>query len=81
MLGAGEIRFSLAEGIARFDLALFDLSGRLVRDLGGYEVAPGSHHVHWDGRSESGQEMPTGVYFVRVTGVGISETSKVLVRR
>ena len=52
-------------------LALYDLSGRLVRTLVGGALAAGPHTVSWDGRAEDGRRPGAGIFFLRlVTGAG-----------
>ena len=34
--------------------------------------------VSWDGRDESGRDVPAGLYFVRVTRDGRTQTEKVV---
>ncbi|HEY6196407.1 MAG TPA: HYR domain-containing protein [Candidatus Eisenbacteria bacterium] len=53
-----------AEG-QEVDLAVFDLAGRRVRQLASGVQSVGRHDVDWDGRSESGQVVEGGVYFLR----------------
>ncbi len=44
-------------------LAVFDVSGSLVRTLVTGEKDQGRHEAAWDGRNHSGGEVPSGVYF------------------
>jgi flagellar hook assembly protein FlgD len=53
-----------AEG-QEVDMAVFDLAGRRVRQLASGVQSVGRHDVDWDGRSESGQVVEGGVYFLR----------------
>jgi hypothetical protein len=66
MRGAGVIEFTLSRaGAARVEI--LDLSGRRVRSLLDTQaLAPGSHHVPFDGRGIRGERMAAGVYFFRV---------------
>jgi len=50
-----------------FDVSVFDLNGRLVRNLvrGVVEGNGGNVELRWDGLTESGKSAATGVYFVR----------------
>jgi hypothetical protein len=48
------------------ELKLYDINGRLVRDLGIKEYPAGEHHIHWDTRDDSGRMMASGIYFVEV---------------
>lgn len=40
--------------------------GRLVRDLVEAVVPSGTHFVLWDGKNQTGQYVPTGVYFYQL---------------
>jgi len=43
-------------------LAIYDLRGRRIRTLINSELEPGSHKLHWDGRSDRGERVASGVY-------------------
>ena len=48
------------------DLQIFDLSGRLIREI--EPVSNGSEAVYeWDGRSEAGFELSDGIYSARLS--------------
>ncbi|MGH2569593.1 MAG: FlgD immunoglobulin-like domain containing protein, partial [bacterium] len=64
---------------ARLDV--FDARGRLVRRLLGRSDHSGSTSVEWDGRSEVGDLVPSGVYFVRLASGDLTEVRKVTVIR
>ena len=60
------LRFDLAEsGFA--ELAVYDVTGRLVRTLVTSPVAAGAHSVVWDGTDAAGRQVASGVYFARLT--------------
>ncbi len=48
------------------ELAVYDVSGRLVKILESGLRSPGEHSAVWMGRDESGREQSSGVYFVRL---------------
>ena len=49
------------------ELAVYDLKGRLVRQLSDGKLVPvGPHKVLWDGRDGSGRSVATGIYFYRM---------------
>ena len=64
------------------DASIYDLTGKRVHLLHeGSVSAPGTHVFKWDGRNDSRQTVPTGVYFVTVLhGGGLSTASVVFVR-
>lgn len=45
-------------------LSVYDLSGRLVRELVHARQAPGRYDVQWDGRGDDGQAVRGGMYFI-----------------
>jgi hypothetical protein len=52
---------------AEVELAVYDVTGRRLRTLwAGVEAAAGEHRVAWDGRDESGHQVPSGIYWVRL---------------
>ncbi|MFN8549204.1 MAG: FlgD immunoglobulin-like domain containing protein [Candidatus Eisenbacteria bacterium] len=74
------IRFELATpGSVR--LALYDASGREVRELLDTPLAAGRHSAQWDGRDAGGRAVASGVYFARLVKGASVATQKVVVRR
>jgi hypothetical protein len=50
-----------------FELRILDATGRIVRRLRLGTAAPGRHELVWDGRDDSGREVPSGTYFCRAS--------------
>jgi len=62
-------------------LRLFDVQGRLVRDLVNGVKQAGPNQVNWDGRDSSGRSVASGTYFARLESGGLTSVkSMVLVR-
>ncbi len=59
---AVHFQFTAPEGGGGWDLIVFDLDGRPVRDLGGEHGGPGSRSVMWDLRDDRGRAVPSGGY-------------------
>ena len=67
---ATTISYRLAEP-ASVTLRIYDLSGRLVRELlAGDPQAAGTHEVAWRGRDDAGRAVPSGTYLCRVDAGG-----------
>ena len=67
---------------AKVYLRVFDMSGRLVRALANGKVfAEGKHEIRWDGASETGTRLGSGVYFVRMEVEGQRRNQKVVLMR
>lgn len=59
-------------------LTLHDLQGRALRSIP--SPSPGGEHsrsVSWDGRTDAGESLPTGIYFARLEAGGASATRSV----
>ncbi|MBN1434209.1 choice-of-anchor J domain-containing protein [Candidatus Fermentibacterales bacterium] len=79
--GSTSIRFATpSAGWVR--VAVYDLSGRLVRTLQeGFQPA-GQHSLLWNGRDDSSRSVPAGVYFAVVeSGAGATGTQKLVLVR
>jgi flagellar hook assembly protein FlgD len=46
-------------------IGIYDVAGRLVRELVNQTRMPGDYRVEWDGRDADGLQVTKGVYFVR----------------
>lgn len=67
--GAVALRFGLPER-SRVDLDVFDVSGRLVREVASGELGAGLHDATWDGADASGHAVGAGLYLVRLRAAG-----------
>ncbi|MEE3234107.1 MAG: FlgD immunoglobulin-like domain containing protein [Candidatus Latescibacterota bacterium] len=50
----------------RIDVGVYDVLGRRVRSLVGGLSKPGLHTVIWNGRDNSGRDVASGTYFLRL---------------
>jgi hypothetical protein len=71
------IRFSLASK-ENVTLAVYDVSGRLVRMLTSGTQDVGTHSITWDGRNDAGSTVSSGVYFYRLDAGKFSATKKMV---
>jgi hypothetical protein len=72
-----EISYTIpAAGRAR--LAVYDVSGRLVKVLADGHHEAGAHAAVWDGRNERGRLLGSGVYFARLEAGGNVSVRKLL---
>lgn len=63
--GGIAIRFGLTEE-SRVSLAIYDLAGRRIRVIASGALPAGEHTASWDGRSERGEPLAGGLYFLRL---------------
>ena len=68
--------------IFRLFIRIFDANGRLVRTLvDGRKYPPGSWEEDWAGRNDSGNPVPSGVYFCVLKAAGKTESRKMVMLR
>ncbi|MFH1865614.1 MAG: FlgD immunoglobulin-like domain containing protein, partial [Candidatus Eisenbacteria bacterium] len=61
-----KIRFAIPSPGGDVSVRIYNMAGRLVRDLGRDDLPPGVYELEWDGRSNQGERVATGVYFYAV---------------
>jgi hypothetical protein len=75
---ATAIRYSTREK-AQVTLRIYNVAGQLVRTLVERAENPGVHRVTWDGKSDAGTSVSSGVYFYRLVAGGFTQTRKMVV--
>jgi hypothetical protein len=63
---------------AQVSLVVYNLLGQIVRSLVIEQKPAGEYEVTWDGRNDRGDEMPSGMYFCKLTVGRQSTASKLL---
>lgn len=72
------IRYTLSTP-GRMSLDIYDLSGRLVRNLASGDANAGDTQIVWDGKDGSGHAAANGVYTVTLSAQGKVETRRLVV--
>jgi hypothetical protein len=73
-----DIRWQITDN-SEFKLRVFDITGRLVRDLSRQSSVIGNQSsVVWRGMDDRGRRLPTGIYFVQLDTETHSETQKLI---
>ncbi len=75
--GSTDIAFEL-ESEARVRIGVYDVRGRLVRNLVDGRFSPDRHVVVWDGRDDHGHPAAGGVYFYRLESGSRTQTRKMV---
>lgn len=60
---------------------IYDVAGRLVRELLDGSLGMGLEEVAWDGLDQRGLPARSGVYHVRITGAGASHVARLVLLR
>ena len=78
--GAATISYTVPNGAGPATVSVYDVRGRMVRAFQA-DMSASRGSLVWDGRSSSGQDVPAGVYFVRLQHAqGTVQTGVVLLR-
>ncbi len=79
---ATAIRFDLpGKEAVKVELAIYNLSGQLVRRLFLGERVPGAYEMPWDGRNEQGHLVPSGTYIFKLKAGSFVESKTLTVMR
>ncbi len=71
------IRFSVMDG-ANVDLSVYNLLGEKVNTLYNQYLIPGTYGTTWNGTDENGRNVPSGVYYVRLTVDNKIDSKKII---
>ena len=75
-----EIRYWLSENCP-VELAVFNASGQRVATLVNAHQAAGTHRAVWNGLTDFGAGVPSGLYFCRIRTSGFSQTIKMVLNK
>jgi len=75
--GQTRISYSLKEA-GYISLNVYNTKGQLIRNLCSLTQSAASYQISWDGRDNSGMEVASGVYFIRMIASGETHMVKAL---
>lgn len=77
-----DITCSMGQSAKSTELRIYDVSGKLVKDFSHFTLdALRPTLLSWYGTDESGELLPSGVYFVQAKGGDLNLTKKVILQR
>jgi hypothetical protein len=62
-------------------LRIYDVSGKLIKNLVNARKEAGTHRITWNGKDESGNMVASGIYFYQLQSSGKNITRKLIVTR
>jgi hypothetical protein len=62
-------------------MKIFDVKGRVVRDLVNRKQEPGNYRIVWRGKSNTGSVVASGTYFIRLVAGKYSSVKKIITIR
>jgi flagellar hook assembly protein FlgD len=70
-----QIRYQLPN-TDKVRITIYNLSGQVVRTLVDTQVQAGYHITQWDGRSDQGMSVSSGIYYYRIETKSYTMTKK-----
>lgn len=74
------IKIALPEA-AQLTLKIYNIRGQLVRTLINSNMEAGYHLVQWDGMSDTGTKVASGMYFYRISAGSFVQTKKMILMK
>ena len=74
------IKYTLPEN-AHVEIAIYNIQGQLVRTLSKGEKSSGTHIAIWDGKDNIGKQLPSGIYFYKLSIGGESKIKRMVLMR
>lgn len=71
------IQFRITK-LQRVKIEIYDVTGRLIKELLNEEKNPGVYSVNWDGKDNAGNTVSSSVYFYRIKSGDFSEAKKMI---
>jgi hypothetical protein len=75
-----KIRYALTK-TGNVSLKIYDITGKLVRNLFDSIQKASIHTINWDGKDNQGKRLPSGLYFLCLRVNGTTETKRIVVSR
>lgn len=76
------IEFNTSKGVELTKLTIYDVEGRLVKELHRKSPTVNNHtRIIWDGCGNSGKQLPAGVYFLHVKQEDCNDVRKLVLLR
>lgn len=72
-----EIQYSLKSN-SRIDIHILNSFGKIERELYSEDQKIGNHHINWDGKDNSGHQVRSGIYFIKISNGNDTSFKKII---
>ncbi|MEN8202099.1 MAG: FlgD immunoglobulin-like domain containing protein, partial [Bacteroidota bacterium] len=66
---------------ASVSLSIYDASGKVVYAVKGINYPQGNQVINWDGKSNSGEDVKPGYYFIKVSAGSLTSVEKIVLMK
>lgn len=77
LINSVEISFQVTKK-GKVNLSIYDIAGKLVRNLVDEERDPSSYTESWDGKNSKGEKLPAGAYICKLESADASAATKII---
>ncbi|HQB97358.1 MAG TPA: T9SS type A sorting domain-containing protein, partial [Candidatus Cloacimonadota bacterium] len=74
------ISFELSH-VSPTSVKVYNIKGQLVTTLADKTYGPGKHTLFWDGDDQSGSQVASGIYLVRIQSKAAATTRKLILKK
>jgi len=78
-LNEAVLRYEVSDGGTCGSIKIFDINGRIIRDLNVGSMGPGQYAVTWDLKTSNGERVAAGIYFCVLSSKDMTSTRKIAV--
>ncbi len=79
---SGETRISVnLPASGKVSLSIYNAAGQVVYSKAGVSYPHGLQVIHWDGKSNTGEEIESGYYFIKVSAGSLTSVEKIVLMR
>jgi hypothetical protein len=71
--GTTMLRFDIPKDV-HVSLSVYDVRGRMVKNLVDQDLTPGTYNIGWDGKSTYGESVASGVYYYKIVAGSWTKT-------
>jgi hypothetical protein len=75
------IRYQIPSQRQRVVLAIYDVTGKIVKTLVDVEQPAGNYTIHWDGKDIDGRPVASGTYLYKLTAGEFVQTKRMMLVR
>lgn len=77
LINSVEISFTV-EKKGKVKVGVFDITGKLIRNLIDEELEPSTYSVSWDGKNTKGENLPAGAYICKLESGSAKAATKII---
>jgi flagellar hook assembly protein FlgD len=66
---------------SRVDMSIYNTAGQVIYLLTGKDFPQGNQVIYWDGKSNTGENVNSGYYFVKISAGSLTSVDKLILMK